>query len=114
MENSGEGAAGETVQKANNTNGRVALHLQWLFKRFTKTKSVIGASLSLIGPHDLEHTSDGTHLIWHPRAVCKLVSIGDSDDHSWLKVKRVTTLRKKHSAKRSLRPESDYFQSYGK
>lgn len=33
-----------------------------------------------------------SHLVWHPRAVCKLVPISDGDDHRWLKEEGVTAL----------------------
>lgn len=33
-----------------------------------------------------------SHLIWHPRAVCKLVAVSDSDDHRWFEEEWVTAL----------------------
>lgn len=40
----------------------------------------------------LNRSHHRSHLIWHPRAVCELVPVGDSNDHRWLQEERVTAL----------------------
>lgn len=35
----------------------------------------------------------GSHLVRHPGAVCKLVAVGDGDDHRRLEEERVTALK---------------------
>lgn len=84
--------------------GNGSFNLQWLFEKVYKLNACDWCeSESKWTTWPLTSLS---HLIGHPRVVCKLISIGDSDDNSWLKVKRVTTLRKKHSVKRRLWPVS--------